>query len=136
MAAAAIPLFKMVGTAVISNVAAKKLGPKANTNAQGYQAALNEQNQQYIKDQYARGSQALTGGYTNALNTTRAYIPQQLQAIQQGNYAAQQSIARSLPQQRAALLGGRVNYGALQPQMMPINTQFIDQIPQNPLGGV
>ncbi len=53
-------------------------------------------------------------GYQGAMDLYGGAIPQQMQAAQQGNMAAQQSLLSGLQQQQSALLGGNVDLSQLQ----------------------
>jgi hypothetical protein len=112
----------------IGSGAASLVGGMADRRAAGKQA--NKMNAMY---------QARTDAAMNALNPAyqrafdlrqqalernlgmagQMFMPQ-MQAMQGGNYLAQQSILNSLPAQRAALLGGRMPSPA-QAQMVPFD---------------
>lgn len=116
----------------------------------------NEQSRQYIQQQHglARNdisaaynpmAQALTGGYQGALDVYGQFAPQQLNALGQGNYNAQQQIMAGLPAFQQALMGTPINMSRVfQPQQITYDpSMFQRQLPQtvaspqyNPLGGV
>ena len=72
--------------------------------------------------------QAGTAGYQRALDVFGQSVIPQGQAFQQGNVAAQQAVLAGLPQIQNAILGGNVNYSAMQPfQLRQGNLDFLQQ---------
>ena len=76
--------------------------------------------------------ESLTPAYQNAQNIQQQATNQNLQrtgdifrpmvsTIQDGDYMAQQAALAGLMGQRNAILGDSINYGALQPQNVPVN---------------
>lgn len=112
----------------IGGGAASLLGSMADRRAAGKQA--NQANEVYAARTQA-ALNALNPAYQQvgdmrqqALNRSlglagQMFMPQ-VQAMQGGNYAAQQAILAGLPAQRAALLGGRMPPPA-QAQMLPFD---------------
>jgi hypothetical protein len=86
------------------------------------------------------GQQALSQGFGGAYNLLSGAIPQQAQAFQQGNMAAQNYLIGGMPAFQNAIMGGPMNYGQsyqpqpFQMQIPQMNTQqFAPQF--NPLAG-
>ena len=76
--------------------------------------------------------ESLTPGYQNAqniqqqatnqgLNLTGQVFRPMVDTIQSGDYMAQQAAIAGMMGQRNAILGDSINYGALQPQNVPVN---------------
>ena len=57
-------------------------------------------------------------GFQGALDIFGQSVPQQLEAFQGGNVAAQNALLAGLPQQQAAILGQQLNPNALQPTIL------------------
>lgn len=119
--------FDPVTMAVVAG-GANLIGGLASRNAAGKQA--NQANAVY-QDRTQAALNALNPAYQQAgdlrqqalartLGLTGQMFMPQVQALQGGNYAAQQAILNSLPAQRAALLGGRMP-AAPQAQMIPFD---------------
>lgn len=66
-------------------------------------------------------------GSQAALDVFGQAVPQQLQAFQQGNVAAQQALLGGLPQIQAAILGQPTDLSALQAQQLQIDPSFVQQ---------
>ena len=71
-------------------------------------------------------------GFQGALDVFGQSIPAQTGVFQQGNVAAQNQILAGLPQMQNAILGGQVDYSALQPTQlqMPDLSFLQQQLPQ------
>jgi hypothetical protein len=102
---------------------ANKANEAAMANTQG---ALNT-----LLPAYQQAQDAMVGGYGQAGDIRQQALNQgsqllgstfmpQMEALQGGNYAAQQALLSSLPMMRAAILGGKMP-GAPQAQMLPLN---------------
>lgn len=79
-----------------------------------------------------RGAKTANRGFQGALDVFGQAIPAQLDVFQQGNLGAQQALLAGLPQMRNAILGGNVDFGALQPfQVQNVPTGLFQQ--QTPL---
>ena len=85
-----------------------------------------------IKQYGERAIQSITPAYQNAQATRQQGMNQNLglagstfqprmQAMQSGDYMAQQAILAGLMGQRNAILGDTINYGALQAQSVPVD---------------
>lgn len=136
MAAAAAGA-NLVGGMLDRNAAGKAANQANAASEARTQAALNALNPAYqqagnLRQQALNRSLSLAG---------QMFMPQ-VQAMQGGNYAAQQAILNSLPAQRAALLGGRMptpaqaqnipfDQNALQAFINPTVPQLSQQINQN-----
>jgi hypothetical protein len=70
-------------------------------------------------------------GFQAALDVLGQSQPQQLSTLQQGNIGAQQALLEGLPQIQQAILGGNVDFGALQPRSVSFDPSFLQQqLPQ------
>lgn len=111
-----------------------------------------EQAKGEISPLFAGARQAGQQGFQGALDVFRQTLPQQSQAFQGGNVAAQQALLAGLPQFQNAILGGQVDLSGFQPfqsqpidfsfaqQQLPVLPQIQQQEPQqqnaNPLTGI
>ncbi len=105
-------------------------GKQANQANAAYeartQAALNALNPAYqragdiMNPAYQRAGDLRQQALERSLGLAGQMFMPQVQAMQGGNYAAQQAILGGLPAQRAALLGGRMP-APMQPQMIPFD---------------
>lgn len=85
-----------------------------------------------IRDFGFAGIEAITPSYQQAQNIRQQALDQtlglqgetfipQMEAMRRGDYMAQQAALAGLMGQRNALLGDPIDYGALQPQSVPVN---------------
>ena len=85
-----------------------------------------------IRDFGLAGIEAITPSYQQAQEIRQEALDQtlelqgetfapQMEAMRRGDYMAQQAALAGLMGQRNALLGDPINYGALQPQSVPVN---------------
>ncbi len=85
-----------------------------------------------IRDFGLAGIEAITPSYQQAQDIRQQALDQtlglqgetfapQMEAMRRGDYMAQQAALAGLMGQRNALLGDPINYGALQPQSVPVN---------------
>lgn len=74
--------------------------------------------------------QSANQGFGRAADFLTGAIPQQIQPFQSGNIAAQQQIARGLPQIQNAILGNQVDLGGFQAQRIPFQSPTLPQQPQ------
>lgn len=111
--------------------AAKKAGEALEKSAersqeivsQGVEAAKGE-----IRPLFARAGQAGQQGFQAGLDIFRQTLPQQAQAFQGGNVAAQQSLLAGLQPFQQAILGGQIDLSGLQPfQSQPVDFSFAQQ---------
>jgi len=115
-------------TMAVGAGAASLLGSAADRRAAGKQA--NQANAVYqdrtqqalniINPMYERTGDLRQQALNRSLGLAGQMFMPQMQAMQGGNYAAQQAILGGLPAQRAALLGGRMPAPA-QAQMLPFD---------------
>lgn len=71
-------------------------------------------------------------GFQGALDVYGQSVPSQINAFQQGNVGAQQQILAGLPQMQNAILGGNVDYSALQPMQVNADLGYLNQqLPQS-----
>lgn len=117
-----------IGTAIASagvslvgsKMAATSAGKAANkANAQA--EARTKQIMGYVQPAYEKSMAAQQQQYQQAVALQGQTLRPTIDAMRGGNVAAQQTLIDSLPMQRAALLGGRVNYGAMKPYSAPVD---------------
>jgi flagellar biosynthesis/type III secretory pathway protein FliH len=110
----------------------KTLFGGTDRSAQRATQAQNELSQQFIKAQEGRAQDYLSGamprmqdatyqGFQGAADVVGSLAPQQINALQQGNVAAQQQLIQGLPAFQRALMGQPLNYNpqAFQAQVNP-----------------
>jgi hypothetical protein len=131
------------GTAELIAGGASLLGSSMDRRAQGKQAnkaneaaMANTQGQlNTLLPAYQQAQEAMMGGYGQAGDIRQQALNQgtqllgssfmpQMEAMQGGNFAAQQALMQSLPMMRAAILGGKMP-SAPQAQMMPVNASAL-----------
>lgn len=120
--------FDPVTMAVVSGVG--KLGGDLMTRRAAGKAA-NQQNEamaartqagmSYLYPAYQRGADIRQQALNQGLDLYGQTFMPAMQAQQAGNLAAQRYISQGMPMQRAALLGGKIDYGQMQPTEIPIN---------------
>ena len=120
--------FDPVTMAVVSGVG--KLGGDLMTRRSAGKAA-NKQNEamaartqagmSYLFPAYQRGADIRQQALNQGLDLYGQTFMPAMQAQQAGNLAAQRYISQGLPMQRAALLGGKIDYSQMQPTEIPIN---------------
>lgn len=92
------------------------------------QAAMNRADAQAL---YPAADQYRTDAYNQALALQGQVLPQQIDAFQQGNVGAQNTIIAGMPQYQNAMLGMPVDYSVFQPQTIDYDTSaFQTQLPQ------
>lgn len=80
---------------------------------------------------FPAAEQNINLGFQAGLDTFAQTIPLQAGVFQAGNVAAQQQLLAGAPQVQAALLGGPVDFSALQPTQLPFDTSFSQaQLPE------
>jgi len=98
----------------------------------------NEKRRAFIEQQIAQGRSDLTGGYgaamgmrnqgyQDSLDVLGQTIPQQFDAFQQGNMAAQSTLLAGLPQYQNAIMGLPVDMSGFSPQSIDYNTDWAQQ---------
>jgi hypothetical protein len=110
----------------------KTLFGGTDRSAQRATQAQNQLSQQFIKAQEGRAQDYLSGamprmqdatyqGFQGAADVVGSLAPQQINALQQGNVAAQQQLIQGLPAFQRALMGQPLNYNpqAFQAQYNP-----------------
>jgi flagellar biosynthesis/type III secretory pathway protein FliH len=110
----------------------KTLFGGTDRSAQRATQAQNQLSQQFIKAQEGRAQDYLSGamprmqdatyqGFQGAADVVGSLAPQQINALQQGNVAAQQQLIQGLPAFQRALMGQPLNYNpqAFQAQVNP-----------------
>lgn len=103
-----------------SKMAATSAGKAANkANAQA--EARTNQIMGFVQPAYEKSMAAQQQQYQQAVALQGQTLRPTIDAMRGGNVAAQQTLIDSLPMQRAALLGGRVNYGAMKPYSAPVD---------------
>ncbi len=81
---------------------------------------------------FPQAQQAGQQGFQGAIDVFGQTLPQQAQAFQGGNIAAQQALLAGQPQFQSAILGGPVDLSGLQPfRSQPVDFSFAQQqLPQ------
>ena len=111
---------------------AAKAQTKALEQGQQFVRQGQQQARQDIQQIFPQAQQSLQQGFQGALDIFGQSIPAQTNVFQQGNLAAQQSIAAGLPQFQNAILGGQVDFSQFQPrQLQTPDLSFLQrQLPQ------
>lgn len=131
------------GTAALIAGGASLAGGMMDRRAQGKQAnkdnaiAMVDMQGQLntLQPAYQQAQEAMMGGYGQAGDIRQQALNQgtellgstfmpQMEAMQGGNFAAQQALIQSLPMMRAAILGGKMP-DAPHAQMMPVNASAL-----------
>lgn len=121
--------------------AAKSIFGGTDRSAQRKTAEQNNMSRAFIQKQMGEAQQSLGQGFGGAYNILAGSIPQQAQAFQQGNVAAQNYLTGGMPAFQNAVMGGPMNYGktyAPQAFQMQLPQMPNQQLPAgfNPLGGM
>lgn len=115
--------------------------------AQAQEKALGE-SQEFIREGIREGradinrlfpeaQQMQQAGFQGALDIFGQALPQQANVFQQGNVGAQQALLSGLPQMNQAILGGPIDYSALQPQTLDFDPSvFQQQLPTGIVGAI
>ena len=109
-----------------------------DTSAQEAQQAANEaaarridastaQARTDILDLFPKSDVARSQGFQGALDVLGPAILSQINATQQGSLGAQQNLLAGLPQFQNAILGGQIDFSALQPSIVEPQTGFVNQ---------
>jgi hypothetical protein len=121
-----------------TNAAQKKAVEEANRVAQANTTARLG----YIEPAYGKAMDAQQRAYEQALALQGQTFRPTIDAMQGGNLAAQRAILAGLPMQRAAILGGKIDYSQLQPYQQNIDTSAMQGLfnpqpfrPQAPMQG-
>lgn len=114
--------------------AEKKAGQTEARNLQEAQQIIQQQTEQARGEAlplFNAAQQNLAQGFQGGLDVLGQTIPQQFQAFQGGNVAAQNALLAGLPQQQAAILGQQLDPNALQAQQLalPSFSTFRQQLP-------
>ena len=111
-----------------TNAANKKAAEEANRVEQakttamlGYLESGADKARGYLEPAYGRGMDAQQRAYEQALALQGQTFRPTIDAMQGGNLAAQRQILAGLPMQRAAILGGKIDYSQLQPYQQNID---------------
>lgn len=94
---------------------------KAANKANEAEAARTQAAMSYLYPAYQRGAGIRQQALNQGLDLYGQTFMPAMQAQQAGNLAAQRYISQGMPMQRAALLGGRIDYGQMQPTQIPID---------------
>lgn len=100
---------------------------QALREAQAFTTDATNQARRDIFDILPTSQQSARQGFQGALDVFGQSIPAQAQAFQQGNVGAQQQILSGLPLAQNAILGGQIDYNALQPVQITPNLGFAQQ---------
>jgi hypothetical protein len=121
-----------------TNAAQKKAAEEANRVAESRTTA----GLGYLEPAYNRGMDAQQRAYEQSLALQGQTFRPTIDAMQGGNLAAQRAILAGLPMQRAAILGGKIDYSQLQPYQQNIDTSAMQGLfnpqpfrPQAPMQG-
>jgi hypothetical protein len=122
----------------MTNTAQKKAAAEANRVEQAKTTA----GLGYLEPAYNRGMDAQQRAYEQSLALQGQTFRPTIDAMQGGNLAAQRAILAGLPMQRAAILGGKIDYSQLQPYQQNIDTSAMQGLfnpqpfrPQAPMQG-
>ena len=113
---------KMTNTAQKKAVAEANRVEQAKTTARlGYLEPAYNKASGYLEPAYGQGMDAQQRAYEQALALQGQTFRPTIDAMQGGNLAAQRQILAGLPMQRAAILGGKIDYSQLQPYQQNID---------------
>ena len=120
-----------VGTAAIgayqSNKASNKAAQTAQETSEAQLAYMRESENRARDDinrLYPQATERRNQGYQQQMDFLGSALPVTMDAMQQGNFNAQQVLAGSMPQYQNAILGGAVDYGFAQPQRIDMSSQI------------
>lgn len=123
MPVAAVMAVAAVGSAVSARNASKRAASAQLKGQQLAQQNIQRGTSQAISDinrLFPAAIEAQRGGFQGALDVFNQSVPLQASAFQQGNLGAQQQLLAGLPMIQNAILGGAIDYSALQPtNIMP-----------------
>ena len=124
----------IAGAAVIgsiTNTQASKRSAKAskgaNRSAQQFIEDASSQTREDANRLFTNASNDANKGYQGALDVFSQTIPQQVQAFQGGNVAAQQALLAGLPQQQNAIFGNPVQQLNINPYQYESDLSFANQ---------
>lgn len=112
-----------IGGAVISGIASNSAADKAakgQDNALAASQAGTNRARTDIMDQFGRADAMQNQAFSDTRNFLAGSLPAQIQPFQSGNIAAQEQLARGLPQIQNAILGNQIDLSGFQPQAVPI----------------
>jgi hypothetical protein len=109
------------GANLIGNKMAATAKGKEVNKANEVAAARTKAGLGYIEPAYDRSMAARQQQYEQAIGLQGQSFRPSLEAMQGGNVSAQQTLIDSLPMQRAALLGGKVDFSSIKPYQGQIN---------------
>lgn len=107
---------------------AKRSAGKAANQANEAAAARTQAAMSYLSPAYQRAGDIRQQALAQGLGLYGQTFMPAMQASQAGNLAAQRYIIQGLPMQRAALLGGKIDYSQLQPTQIPIDQAALSGI--------
>jgi hypothetical protein len=103
-----------------NEAAAVRTGAGLEALRPGYQAAQNVR-----REAFGTGSQMRQQGMQQGLGMIGQLYGPTADLQQQGNMAAQRMLLAGLPMQRAAIMGGKIDYSQLQPQQMSYDPNML-----------
>lgn len=121
-----------VATNVAQNKASKAQGKATDRSIAATQQGTAEARAD-INRIFPQAQETANVGFQGALDVFGQSVPAQFDVFQQGNVAAQQALISGLPQIQNAILGGNIDFSALQPfqaQNLPTGI-FQQQTPMN-----
>ena len=110
------------GANLISNKKTNKANKNAATEANRVAQARTTAALGYLEPAYNKAMDAQQRSYEQSLALQGQTFRPTIDAMQGGNLAAQRQILAGLPMQRAAILGGKIDYSQLQPYQQNIDT--------------
>jgi hypothetical protein len=110
------------GATYLGNKKKNAADKKAVEEANRFEQAKTTAGLGYLEPAYGRGMDAQQRAYEQSLALQGQTFRPTIDAMQGGNVAAQRAILAGLPMQRAAILGGKIDYSQLQPYQQNIDT--------------
>ena len=109
------------GATYLGNKKKNAADKKAVEEANRFEQAKTTAGLGYLEPAYNRGMDAQQKAYEQSLALQGQTFRPTIDAMQGGNVAAQRAILAGLPMQRAAILGGKIDYSQLQPYQQNID---------------
>ena len=112
-----------IGSAVIG-AGASAYGAKKDRDAsadnqsqsQSYLSASSQRAREDAGEMFGHARAARTAGFDTSRDIFQQFVPQQVEAFQQGNYQAQGTVGGTAQQQMNAIMGQPMDFSFLQPQ--------------------
>ena len=113
--------------AYTSDKASKRAAQTAQETSEAQLAYMRESENRARDDinrLYPQATERRNQGYQQQMDFLGSALPVTMDAMQQGNYNAQQVLAGSMPQYQNAILGNAIDYGFAQPQRIDMSSQI------------